>query len=390
MADRFQRMPRLQARPAVEPAAPAPVAKRRVQLGWGSDARRESWWAAGVAIVAILATLCAVLIVSRRGAADQAAGPAGTGRAVPAAPSTDAPAGRTAQETPADAPPVVTDGAAGAAAVTPAVPEAAKARAVDLLGAAAAERQLGRLTQARDLAQQALAEWPDYPDAAQFMGDLATQAQAVAQAAQVQAERRAQEPAVPRPGTPTAPSPVPGATAETPRPVPAAGAPTAALAGARAAPLVYGFQGELFHTPTRPQALAAIKAAGFGWAKQQARWEDYEVQQAECARDAANCVQQTINGRPKYFRKNRLEWLDAIVEDASAAGVYLLLSVVRAPDFHAAPGGHTPADPETLGDFLQFLAGRYRGKVKAIEPWNEQNLSWEWGGARLWPNALVA
>ncbi len=63
---------------------------------------------------------------------------------------------------------------------------------------------------------------------------------------------------------------------------------------------------------------------------------------------------------------------------------------MRAPDFYAAPGGHSPAEPETLADFLQFLAGRYRGKVKAIEPWNEQNLAWEWGSARLWPNAPAA
>src|SRR5919202_1199776 len=29
----------------------------------------------------------------------------------------------------------------------------------------------------------------------------------------------------------------------------------------------YGFQGDFFQTSTRPQAIAAIKNAGFGWAK---------------------------------------------------------------------------------------------------------------------------
>jgi hypothetical protein len=38
-----------------------------------------------------------------------------------------------------------------------------------------------------------------------------------------------------------------------------------------------------------------------------------------------------------------------------------------------------------LGDFVQFLVGRYRGKIQAVEPWNEQNLAGEWGGSRLWP-----
>ena len=132
--------------------------------------------------------------------------------------------------------------------------------------------------------------------------------------------------------------------------------------------------------------MAAITGAGFGWAKQQIRWEDYEIQAPECERDRGNCIEQAVNGRPKYFRKNRTEWLDAIVEDASANGVRLMISVVRAPDFYAAPGGHSPSDPQTLGDFLQFLVTRYKGKVHAVEPWNEQNLAWEWG-ARLWPNA---
>jgi hypothetical protein len=151
--------------------------------------------------------------------------------------------------------------------------------------------------------------------------------------------------------------------------------------------VVYGFQGEYFHAPSRPQALAAIKGAGFGWAKQQARWDDYEIQQDACTGDQGNCLQQVVNGRTKYFRKNHLEWLDAIVDETNAAGISLLLSITRAPDFYAAPGGHSPADPQNLGDFLQFLAARYKGKVQAIEPWNEQNLAWEWGDARLWPNA---
>jgi LysM repeat protein len=172
---------------------------------------------------------------------------------------------------------------------------------------------------------------------------------------------------------------------------PAAPARAAALQQApRTTPLAYGFQGDFFQTAGRPPAIAAVKEAGFGWAKQQVQWADYEIRDADCAAAPDDCLSQTIGGRAKHFRKRQLGFLDAVVDDLSGAGLRVLLSVVRAPDFVAAPGGHSPANPRDLADFVQFLASRYAGKVQAIEPWNEQNLSWEWGGARLWPNAPSA
>ncbi len=157
----------------------------------------------------------------------------------------------------------------------------------------------------------------------------------------------------------------------------------------RTVPLSYGFQGEFFHTQSRPLAIAALNEAGIGWAKQQVRWEDYEVQASNCAATTA-CMEESLDGRRKYFRRDRVGFLDAVIDDLSAAGLRVLLSVVRAPPFYAAPGGHAPADPDHLRDFVSFLSRRYAGKVQAIEPWNEQNLSWEWGGTRLWPNAPSA
>src|SRR6266542_4593902 len=69
----------------------------------------------------------------------------------------------------------------------------------------------------------------------------------------------------------------------------------------RTTPLAYGFQGDFFHTASRPQAIGAITDAGFGWAKQQVRWSDYEVQAADCAPAAEDCVTQSIGGRARYF-----------------------------------------------------------------------------------------
>ncbi|MGH2370287.1 MAG: hypothetical protein ACRDI2_19100, partial [Chloroflexota bacterium] len=127
-------------------------------------------------------------------------------------------------------------------------------------------------------------------------------------------------------------------------------------------------------------------------AKQQVVWSQYEMSPGDCSRDGANCLEYQINGTTKFFRRDQLGFLEAVLKDIDASGLNLLVSVVRAPDFYAAAGGHAPADPNKLRDFVQFLASYppFRGKINAIEPWNEQNLSWEWGGARLWPNAPAA
>src|SRR6266511_1834873 len=98
--------------------------------------------------------------------------------------------------------------------------------------------------------------------------------------------------------------------------VPTETARAAALRQApRTTPLAYGFQGDFFHTASRPQAIGAIKDAGFGWAKQQVRWSDYEIQSDDCAAAPEDCVTQSISGRAKYFRKRPLQFLDAVVND---------------------------------------------------------------------------
>src|SRR5438309_1669646 len=74
----------------------------------------------------------------------------------------------------------------------------------------------------------------------------------------------------------------------------------------RAAALAYGFQGDFFQPSSRPQAIAAIKNAGFGWAKQQVQWSDYEIQASDCAAGRDDCLEQAAGGRTKYFRKSRL------------------------------------------------------------------------------------
>ncbi|GIW11677.1 MAG: hypothetical protein KatS3mg061_2734 [Dehalococcoidia bacterium] len=121
----------------------------------------------------------------------------------------------------------------------------------------------------------------------------------------------------------------------------------------------YGFQvdqGNLAY------GIEMTRKAGFNWVKFQVRWENLEPQK----------------GQVNWAEIDR--W-----GERGAAGLKVLLSVVTAPrwarppdtDF-SVPG--PPANPQDFANFLAALAARYRGKVHAIEVWNEQNLWYEWGG----------
>ena len=133
--------------------------------------------------------------------------------------------------------------------------------------------------------------------------------------------------------------------------------------------LEYGFQAHLLDTrfDRRANAIRLTQEAGFTWIKQQVRWSQIEK--------AAG-----------VYDPQEMSYLDGSVNDAHAAGLKVLLSIVSSPNFYAVPGGHSPADPTKLGDFFRFLASRYQGKVQAFETWNEQNLAGEWGQGRLCGN----
>ena len=111
------------------------------------------------------------------------------------------------------------------------------------------------------------------------------------------------------------------------------------------------------------RALGLLKGAGFSWAKVQLRWEELEIQ------------------------PGNIHWnvIDPIVNEAKAQGIHLLLSVVTAPLWArpattdlTVPG--PPGDPKDYANFVSAILQRHKGKVDAIEVWNEQNLWYEWGG----------
>jgi hypothetical protein len=116
------------------------------------------------------------------------------------------------------------------------------------------------------------------------------------------------------------------------------------------------------------QAVESVKRLGMHWIKQQVRWEHIEPKQGEI----------------------HWELIDGIINDANQAGIRVMLSVVTAPEWarvNSGGGTHGPPDNyEEFGRFIGQIVDRYRGKVQAIEAWNEQNLDREWRS----PNGLQA
>ncbi len=71
---------------------------------------------------------------------------------------------------------------------------------------------------------------------------------------------------------------------------------------------------------------------------------------------------------------------DGIVDEAQRRGLYLMFSVVGAPEWTRAAGGEN-GPPDDYGQYAQFLTAllnQYPGQIHAIEVWNEQNLDREW------------
>jgi hypothetical protein len=110
--------------------------------------------------------------------------------------------------------------------------------------------------------------------------------------------------------------------------------------------------------------MGQVDSLGLGWIKQQVRWGFFE-------------------GNP-----GEMDWsgYDAVVNAADKQGLKVMLSVVDAPVWTRTYFDDDPekAPPDNLSDYADFLGrlvDRYKGRVHAIEVWNEQNLDREWDTA---------
>ncbi len=113
-----------------------------------------------------------------------------------------------------------------------------------------------------------------------------------------------------------------------------------------------------------------VKQLGFGWVKQQVRWEYAEPE------------------------PGNIQWqeMDGIVNTMNGNGINTMFSVVTSPPW-ARPNlggtGGPPEDFQLFANFLGAIAGRYCGSLQAIEVWNEQNLRREWEGFPLEPSSYM-
>jgi hypothetical protein len=140
-------------------------------------------------------------------------------------------------------------------------------------------------------------------------------------------------------------------------------------------PFVYGANIRGYYVD-RERALTLLKNAfeannftgGPAWIRQQVPWRDHMT------------------------RDGTIAWgeLDPIINDAAAKNVKVLLSIAKSPDWATDNGGDGMPNRANFPKFAQFLRAiveRYRGKVQAIEVWNEQNYAVENGG-RVAPAAF--
>jgi polysaccharide biosynthesis protein PslG len=132
----------------------------------------------------------------------------------------------------------------------------------------------------------------------------------------------------------------------------------------------FGFQVHMWDISPQAKGFVVgdVKQAGFNWVKQQVEWQQVEK------------------------AAGQYDWseLDSIVNTDTTAGISIVLSVLHAPDFYRSPSsGLMPADPSTYQTFMQAMASRYAGKVKAYEIWNEENLSRETGVGNVDPSTYL-
>lgn len=123
--------------------------------------------------------------------------------------------------------------------------------------------------------------------------------------------------------------------------------------------LQYGSVATLYYTDAE-RVLTLSDIAGFDWIRQQVQWRETEVAD----------------------RTFGFQELDKIVDTVAAHNKKLLLSLVKSPDWATGRAGDNglPLNNEDFARFARAVAERYKGKLHAIEVWNEQNLAVENGG----------
>lgn len=136
----------------------------------------------------------------------------------------------------------------------------------------------------------------------------------------------------------------------------------------------------------RVQAIAMAADAGYHWLRQEFPWEDIEIHGKGDFEDR----------RHEPYR-SAWEKYDQIVAGAEANGMELIVRLSNPPGWTRAQGegeNHvdTFAPPDNVQDFADYVGavvGRYKGRIKYYQLWNEPNIYPEWGSYTIDPKSYV-
>lgn len=122
------------------------------------------------------------------------------------------------------------------------------------------------------------------------------------------------------------------------------------------------------------RTVAMLKEGGIASVRQTFSWCELEK--------SLGTYWDAANNKPTWQK------FDTIVDELNNAGIGILARLDTAPTW-ARPGMTNmpgecqrgpPNDLTAYGDFVRTFTTRYRGKITAVQIWNEPNLTNEWGG----------
>jgi len=119
------------------------------------------------------------------------------------------------------------------------------------------------------------------------------------------------------------------------------------------------------------RTLALARDAGIGWLRQEFPWDDIEIHGKGDFQD-----------RRTQPPKSAWDKYDRIVNLSNEYGLRIVARLDTVPAWARPPGStftHPPTNLNDYGDFVAAVVGRYRGKIRYYQIWNEPNLAFEWG-----------
>ncbi|UCC62626.1 MAG: hypothetical protein JSV36_17990 [Anaerolineae bacterium] len=133
----------------------------------------------------------------------------------------------------------------------------------------------------------------------------------------------------------------------------------------------------------RERVLQMVSQAGFGWIRQEFPWEDIEIH-----------GQGDFEDRRHEPHRSAWEKYDHIVALAEKYGLEIVARLSNPPAWSRAAGDENgtrapPDDLDDYGDYVAAVVGRYKGRVRYYQIWNEPNIHPEWGNLPIDPEGYV-